>query len=194
MPLDTYPFSEHYGWMQDKYGVSWQLMLTDPKGEPRPAVMPFLMFVGDNAGKADDAIDFYVSVFRNAKRGTVVRHPKGAEPEVEGTLMFADFMIENTWLAALDSAREHGFSFNEAISFMVSCRTQEEIDHYWEKLSSVPEAEQCGWLKDKYGLSWQIVPKILGELMGGPDREKAARVTQAMLQMKKLDIEKLKAA
>lgn len=194
MPLDKYPFSAHYGWVQDKYGVSWQLMLADPKGEPRPAIVPFMLFIGANAGKAEEAIDFYVSVFRNARRGTTVRHPAGAEPDREGTILFADFMIGGAWLAAMDSAHDHKFAFNEAVSFMVPCDTQEEIDDYWEKLSAVPEAEQCGWIKDKYGLSWQIVPAVMGELMGGPDKQKAARVTQAMLKMKKLDIEKLKAA
>jgi predicted 3-demethylubiquinone-9 3-methyltransferase (glyoxalase superfamily) len=194
MPLDKYPFSEHYGWIQDKYGVSWQLILTDPKGDPRPAIVPFLMFVGENAGKAEETINFYLSVFKNSKQGTIVRHPAGTEPEIEGTIMFADFMIEGTWLAALDSAREYNFTFNEAISLMVSCDTQEEINYYWKKLSAVPESEQCGWVKDKYGLSWQIVPKVLGELMSSSNQEKVDRVTQAMLNMKKLDIEKLKAA
>lgn len=94
----------------------------------------------------------------------------------------------------MDSALEHDFSFNEAISFMVQCATQEEIDRYWGKLSAVPEAEQCGWLKDKYGLSWQIVPTILGELLGGDDGERSGRVTQAFLAMKKFDISKLQEA
>ena len=194
MPLDKYPFSECYGWVPDKYSVSWQLILSDPAGEPRPAIIPSLLFVGANCGKAEEAIEFYLSVFGNAKQGMTVRYPAGREPDKEGTIMFADFMLENTWLAAMDSAHEHNFSFNEAICLMVSCDTQEEIDYFWEKLSAVPEAEQCGWIKDRYGLSWQIIPKVMGELMGGSDREKATRVTQAMLQMKKLDIEKLKAA
>jgi len=108
--------------------------------------------------------------------------------------MFTDFMIESQWFAAMDSAREHKFNFNEAVSFMVTCDTQKDIDYYWNKLSAVAESEQCGRLKDKYGLSWQIVPTIMGEFMSSNDAEKSKRVMQAMLQMKKIDIEKLKNA
>ena len=108
--------------------------------------------------------------------------------------MFTDFMLENQWFAAMDSAREHGFAFNEAASFMVSCGTQEEIDHYWEKLSAVPEAEQCGWLKDKYGLSWQVVPSDMDEMMRKGTPGQMARVTQAFLKMKKFDLAALRHA
>ena len=191
MPLDQYPFSQRYGWIQDRYGISWQLILTDPDGNPRPPIVPCLMFVGENCGKAEDAIKHYTSVFKDSKQGLMARYPAGMEPDREGTVMFADFMIGGTWMAAMDSAHEHGFSFNEAISLMINCDTQEEIDYFWEKLSAMPEAEQCGWVKDQYGLSWQISPTIMGDLLGGSDREKIARVTQVMLQMKKLDIEKL---
>ncbi len=194
MPIDKYPFSERYGWIQDKYGLSWQLILSNPEGEERPFIVPSLMFVGAVGGKTEEAIDFYVSVFRNAKRGIVARYGKGQEPDKEGTIMFADFMIENQWFAAMDSAHEHEFAFNEAISFMVSCNTQEEIDYYWEKLSAVPEAEQCGWLKDKYGLSWQIVPTIMSEMLENGSREQIDRLTQAFLPMKKFDIAELQEA
>jgi predicted 3-demethylubiquinone-9 3-methyltransferase (glyoxalase superfamily) len=194
MPLDKYPFSERFGWIQDKYGVSWQLILSDPKGEERPFIVPSLMFVGSVCGKADEAINFYSSVFKNSRRGTVARYGKGQEPDKEGTIMFADFMIEGQWFAAMDSAHEHNFSFNEAISFMVECESQKEVDYYWGKLSAVPEAEQCGWLKDKYGLSWQIIPTILVELLEDKNSKKSDRVMKAMLQMKKIDIAALKKA
>jgi predicted 3-demethylubiquinone-9 3-methyltransferase (glyoxalase superfamily) len=187
MPLQQYPFSERYGWIQDKYGLSWQLILSNPEGEERPFIIPSLLFVGAVCGKAEEAINFYLSVFKNSKRGITARYPKGMEPDKEGTLMFADFMIENQWFAAMDSAREHNFAFNEAISFMVYCDTQEEIDDYWDKLSAVPEAEQCGWLKDKFGLSWQIVPTAMDEMLRRGTREQIDRVTQAFLPMKKLD-------
>ncbi len=164
MSLDRYPFSEKYGWIQDKYGLSWQLILTNPEGEERPAIMPSLLFVGDNCGSAEEAINFYLSVFKNAKQGLIARYPKGMEPDKEGTIMFSDFMLESQWFTAMDSAHEHKFNFNEAISFMVYCDTQEEIDYYWERLSAVPEAEQCGWLKDKYGISWQIVPSEMDQM------------------------------
>jgi predicted 3-demethylubiquinone-9 3-methyltransferase (glyoxalase superfamily) len=180
--------------VQDKFGVSWQLMLMNPDGEPRPFIVPSLMFTGKNAGKAEEATDFYLSVFKNAKRGTLARYPAGMDPDKEGTIMFTDFMLEKEWFAAMDSAHDHGFQFNEAISFMVSCKDQKEIDYYWENLSAVPEAEQCGWLKDKFGFSWQIVPAIMGELMESKDQEKIRRVTQAFLKMKKFDIAELEKA
>ncbi|TVX99091.1 VOC family protein [Cohnella terricola] len=194
MPLGKYPFSEKYGWIQDKYGLSWQLILMNPEGEEKPAIVPSLLFVGDQYGKAEEAIHYYLSVFKNAKMGTIAHYPKGMEPDKEGTVMFSDFMLENQWFAAMDSAYEHKFSFNEAISFMVSCDTQEEIDYYWEKLSAVPEAEQCGWLKDKFGVSWQIVPTAMNKMMGKGTPEQMKRVTNAFLKMKKFDLAALQEA
>lgn len=194
MPIDTYPFSERYGWIQDKYGVSWQLILTNPEGEERPLIVPAIMFIGENTGKAEEATDFYLSIFKDSKRGTLARYPAGMEPDKESSVMFTDFKLEGQWFAAMDSGRMHEFNFNEAISFIVYCETQGDIDYYWEKLSAVPEAEQCGWLKDKYGLSWQIVPKDMDEMMSSGDPEKIARVTEAFLKMKKFDLAKLKEA
>lgn len=194
MPFDAYPFSQKYGWVQDKFGVSWQLMLTNPDGEDRPFITPSLMFAGDNVNKAEEAIDYYVSVFHNAKRGTTAPYPQQTGPANKGSIMFADFMLEETWLAAMDSGVEHDFSFNEAVSFIVNCHDQEEVDYYWGELSAVPEAEQCGWLKDRFGISWQIIPVQLGQLMNDPDPIKSERVLQAMLQMKKIDIAGLEQA
>lgn len=191
MPFDRYPFAARFGWVQDRYGVSWQLILADPAGEPRPFIVPALLFVGEVAGRAEEAIDFYTSVFGDAKRGNTSRYPAGSEPDREGTLMFADFMLEGQWFAAQDSAYPHDFAFNEAISFLVNCDTQAEIDYYWERLSAVPEAEQCGWLKDKFGVSWQIVPRIMNTMMASGDSAQLVRLTQAFLTMKKFDIETL---
>ncbi|HZG82961.1 MAG TPA: VOC family protein [Brevibacillus sp.] len=194
MAIGKYPFSERYGWIQDKYGVSWQLILTNPDGEPRPTIIPSLLFVGDNCGKAEEAREFYLSIFRNAKPGSLFRYGPGMEPDKEGTVMFSDFMLENTWFTAMDSAHEHKFQFNEAISLLVNCQTQEEIDYYWEHLSASPEAEQCGWLKDKFGVSWQIYPAALNEMMAKGTPEQRDRVTQAFLKMKKFNIEQLEKA
>ncbi|RUO31881.1 hypothetical protein CWE12_02470 [Aliidiomarina sedimenti] len=188
MPIDKYPFSERYGWIQDKYGLSWQLILTDPDAEVRPFIIPSLMFVGDVYAKAEEASDFYLATFNDSKRGELVRYPAGMEPDQEGAVMFTDFTLEGQWFAAMESAQEHDFAFNEAISFMVNCDDQNEIDSYWQTLSAVAEAEQCGWLKDKYGLSWQIVPSALNEMIHDNDPERRNRVTQALLQMKKLDL------
>ena len=191
MDLGEYPFSEKYGWIQDKYGLSWQIMfMGDHKIKQR--IIPTLMFVGKHYGKAEEAINFYSSVFGNSRVGDILRYSKGEVPDKEGTVKHASFVLEDQDFAAMDSAREHNFAFNEAISFMVHCNTQKEIDYYWEKLSAYPEAEQCGWLKDKYGLSWQIVPNIMDEMLKDSDEKKIARVTEAFLQMKKLDIANLK--
>jgi predicted 3-demethylubiquinone-9 3-methyltransferase (glyoxalase superfamily) len=194
MPIDQYPFSERYGWLQDKYGVSWQLILTNPEGDPRPAIIPAMMFVGKNVGRAEEAINFYLSVFNDSKIGQVYRYGPDQKPDKEGTVMFAEFMVEKQWFAANDSAQEHDFTFNEAISFMVTCDTQQEIDYYWKKLSAVPEAEQCGWLKDKYGLSWQITAAAINKMINDKDTERAARVTQAFLKMKRIDLAELERA
>jgi predicted 3-demethylubiquinone-9 3-methyltransferase (glyoxalase superfamily) len=194
MPLDKYPFSERYGWIQDKYGLSWQLILSDASGEERPFITPSLLFVGDVCGKAEEASNFYLSVFKNTKKGITARYPRGMEPDREGTIMFTDFMLEGQWFAAMDSAKKHNFAFNEAISFIVYGDTQEEIDYYWEKLSAIPEAEECGWLKDKYGLSWQIVPAVMDKMMQDQDSERLARVTLAFLKMKKFDLAALQRA
>lgn len=194
MPLGKYPFSERYGWIQDKYGLSWQLILTDPEGEERPEIVPSLMFVGDKCGKAEEAMHFYLSIFKNSNQGHVARYPGGMEPDKEGTIMFSDFMLENQWFTAMDSAQKHDFNFNEAISLLVNCDTQEEIDYYWDKLSAVPESEQCGWLKDKYGVSWQIVPGDMEEMMTSGTPEQVASVHKAALKMKKLDIAGLRKA
>ncbi len=194
MPLDTYPFSEHYGWVQDKYGVSWQLIFTKPEGEARPRIIPSMLFTKDMAGKAEEATDFYISLFKDAKRGTIARYGAGMEPDKEGTVMFTDFKLAGQWFAAMDSAHKHDFLFNEALSFLVNCDTQQEIDYFWEKLSAVPESEQCGWLKDRYGVSWQISPTRMREMMRTGTPEQIDRVTVAFLPMKKLDIETLEKA
>lgn len=194
MALDAYPFSKRYGWVEDKYGVSWQLILTSPEGDVRPAIIPSLLFTGNVYGKTEEATEFYLSVFKNAKRGTLAKYPEDMGPNKQGAIMFTDFTLENIWFSAMDGGGEHKFSFNEAVSFVVNCDTQEEIDYYWEKLSAVPESEQCGWLKDKYGVSWQIVPSVMNTMMAEGNEEQIAKVTQAFLQMKKFDIARLKEA
>jgi predicted 3-demethylubiquinone-9 3-methyltransferase (glyoxalase superfamily) len=193
MPLDKYPFSERYGWIRDKYGVTWQLMLTDPKGDRRPAIIPSIMFVGNNAGRAEEAIEYYLGIFKNSKMGEAHRYGPDQKPDKEGTLMFADFQLEGHWFAAMDSAHDHKFNFNEAISLLINCKDQKEIDHYWQ-LSADPKSEQCGWLKDKFGLSWQVNPSIMDKMLTDKDPKKVARVTKAFLKMKKFDLAELERA
>ena len=192
MPLDRYPFSEKYGWTQDKYGVSWQIILAQEPIAQR--IVPSLLFVGEQAGRAEEAINFYAEVFGDAAVGDIARNGANQEPDREGTVAYADFRLEGQQFAAMDSAQQHDFAFNEAISFQVECETQAEVDSLWKKLSAVPESEQCGWLKDKYGVSWQIVPKRLGELLDDPDPKKAGRVMDVMLDMKKIDVAQLEEA
>ena len=141
--------------------------------------------------QAEEAVKFYTSIFKNSKIGSVSRY--GDEgPGPKGKAIVAEFQLEGQEFRALNGGPE--YSFTPAISLMVDCKTQEEVDELWEKLSEGGEEGQCGWLTDKYGLSWQIVPSILGELMLDKDAEKAGRVMQALLQMRKLDIKKLKQA
>jgi predicted 3-demethylubiquinone-9 3-methyltransferase (glyoxalase superfamily) len=194
MELKEYPFSKRYGWVQDKFGVSWQLILSDPNGELRPYIMPSLLFVNKVVGKAEEAVQFYLSVFKNSHMGMIAKYAAEQKPNLETDVMFSDFQLEGQWFSAMDSRLEHGFEFNEAVSLLVSCKDQAEIDYYWEKLSAVPEAEQCGWLRDKYGVSWQIHPQIMNKMMSEGTPEQIGRVTQAFLKMKKFDIAELEKA
>ncbi len=193
MPLGEYPFSKWYGWIEDRYGVSWQLMLVD--SEPKQRIIPCLLLVGKRCGQAKEAISFYTSVFGSAKVGFISTYGPGHEPEAEDNVNYADFELEGQLFAVMESALDHRFDFNEAISFVVACSDQAEIDRYWQKLSAVPEAEQCGWLKDRFGVSWQIVPTdTLTELITNADAQTRGRVMSALLKMKKLDIAGLRAA
>lgn len=193
MPLDTYPFSELYGWVEDKYGVSWQLMYVgdEPVGAK---IRPSLMFVGENCGRAEEAMKYYTQVFRNAEIKAVSRYGEGFPPNKPEMLNFAEFTLEGQSFSIMDSAYDHEFQFSEGISFIINCDTQEEIDYYWESLSADPSAEQCGWLKDRFGVFWQIVPAAMNDMMNDADPEAMERVTKAFLQMKKFDIAELEKA
>lgn len=193
MPLDSYPFSDRYGWTSDRYGLSWQVM-HDARGEIGQAIVPTLMFVGDVCGKAEEAANHYTSVFPDSRIDHIQHYGEDEGPDQPGTVRHLYFALGGYRFAAMDSARDHDFGFNEAISLMVPCESQDEIDYYWERLSAVPEAEQCGWLKDRFGVSWQVTPAQLEELMGQGTAEQTARVTQAFLQMKKFDIAALQSA
>jgi predicted 3-demethylubiquinone-9 3-methyltransferase (glyoxalase superfamily) len=193
MPLDSYPFSERYGWTEDRYGLSWQIMHAGDRGVTQ-RITPTLMYVGEVADKAEEAVNFYASVFPNSKVGDIDRYSKGEEPDKEGTVRHAEFSLDGYQFAAMDSAHEHDFGFNEAISIMVYCEDQKEIDQYWDALTADPESEQCGWLKDKFGVSWQILPTSLDEMMANGTQEQIDRVTQAFLPMKKFDLAELQKA
>lgn len=150
-------------------------------------ITPFLWF----DDKAEEAMNFYCSVFKNSKKGSVTLYGE-AGPGPKGTVMYVAFELEGQEFMALNAGPQ--FSFTPAISFFVNCETQEEVDYFWEKLSEGGRKDQCGWLQDKYGLSWQIVPSVLGRILSDPDAVKSQRAMKAMMQMKKLDIEGLKRA
>jgi len=194
MPLDAYPFSPHYGWVQDRYGLSWQLILAEPDGPPRPPIMPSLLFTGAVAGKAKEAGAYYQEVFDDSQAGQWEPHPAGSDTDPAGTTLFSDFRVGDTWFVAMDSGYPHGFAFNEAVSFLVPCRDQAEIDRYWTALSHVPAAEQCGWCADRFGVSWQITPVLMDQVMSSGDQVLIDRVTRAFLPMHKLDLARLEAA
>lgn len=191
MPLDKYPFSERFGWIEDKYGFSWQLMYTKPEGDERPLIVPALFYISDECEKAEAATDYYLSVFKDSKRGSIMRHPAGSEPNKEGSILFTDFKLDGNWFAAMDgSSAMHDFNFSGATSLMVNCKNQQEIDYYWEKLSAVPEAEQCGWTVDQFGVSWQVQPANIAELMA----RNYEKTIPAILPMKKIIIADLEKA
>lgn len=193
MPLDSYPWSDRYGWVQDQFGISWQLMFRKQEAIDQ-MIIPALMFTGTQAGKAEQAMKFYTSIFPDSTILDINRYASG-EGDVEGTIKHARFQLAQQRFIAMDSSLNHGVQFNEAISLYIHCDTQEEIDYFWNKLTSEGgEESMCGWLKDPFGVSWQVVPPILSELLGDKNIEKAGRVMQAMFTMRKLDIEKLKAA
>ncbi len=189
MELGEYPFSERYGWFSDRFGVSWQISLA--KAEQK--ISPFLLFAGEQHGKAEEAVRFYTSLFDDSRIVNIDRYSRG-EHEPEGSVRLATFVLEGQQFKAIESAHPHEFTFSEAFSFVVNCDSQAEIDRFWEKLTDGGQPLQCGWLKDKFGVTWQIVPPVLIEMMQDKDPSKAKRVTEAMMQMIKLDIAVLKRA
>lgn len=184
-PLDEYPFSKRYAWIRDKYGVTWQLMLTDPEGEPRPFVVPSFMFGQVNHFKAEAASDKWISLFDDSRRGTLIHYQDDAEGIDAGSVMFTDFQLCGEYFAAMDAGEYYEFTFTPGVSILVFCKDQEEIDRLWNALSAVPEAESCGWCQDEYGISWQIVPENIFSLMANEQsRDK-------ILSMKKIQLDQL---
>jgi len=182
MELNKYPFSEKFGWTQDKFGISWQLNLAIKKQK----ITPFLLY----GNQAEEAIHFYTTLFKDSDIIRIERFgPDEREPV--GTVKHAVFTFNGQEFMAMDNNKEH---FTMATSLLANCETQEEVDKLWERLTDGGKESKCGWLEDKYGVTWQIVPTALGKLMSSPDPEKSRRVMKAMLQMKKLDIKVLQQA
>ncbi len=193
MPLAEYPFSKRYAWIEDKYGLGWQLVFFENM-EEHPRIRPTLLFGGSACGLAEEAMDYYASVFKDAGKGFISRYNSGEALDPRAKINYGELEIEGIRLAAMDHHSGGDSTFNEAFSFMVLCDNQEEIDYYWDRLSFVPEAEQCGWVKDQFGVSWQIVPANMNEVLMSGTKDQVKRVTEAFLQMKKFDLATLEKA
>jgi predicted 3-demethylubiquinone-9 3-methyltransferase (glyoxalase superfamily) len=187
MPLGEYPFSKWYGWIQDRYGLSWQLMLVDSK-QSMQKITPNLLFSNAVCGKAEEAVKYYAEVFENSEIGIISRYGKEEAMAARAKVNYAAFKLCGVDFSAMDNAFDVEFTFNEAFSLIIKCNDQKEIDYYWDKLSAVPEAEQCGWVKDKFGVSWQIVPSNMDEILLNGTKDEIKRVTEAFLKMKKFDL------
>ena len=186
MALNEYPWSKRYGWVQDKFGMTWQLMLNEESGA-KQSLVPSFLFTAAQFGKAEEAIGFYSSLFENSKTEGMTHYPK--EDANAGKVLFSEFYLNNYLLIAMDGPGVHEYSFDEGVSFVIECENQKEIDFYWDAFTKDGKEGKCGWCKDKFGVSWQVIPAILGKLMSDP--EKAPKVMYAFMQMKKFDIEKL---
>jgi predicted 3-demethylubiquinone-9 3-methyltransferase (glyoxalase superfamily) len=191
MPLDAYPWSERYGWIQDRFGVSWQVMAgRRPPGGA--TIVPCLMFAGKQHGRAAEAMRTYANIFPASRVDHLEHYAAGEGPE--GTIKHGRFVLDGQEMTAMDSHVSHDIAFNEALSLQVRCDDQDELDRYWAKLAEGGEHGPCGWLKDRFGLSWQVVPTAMAQWMTSDDAAARDRAFEAMLKMKKLDIAALERA
>ncbi len=190
MPLDKYPFSERFGWLNDKFGVSWRVNLAV---DSLQKITASLMFCGANEGRAEEAMKLYTSIFKNSKIVQTHRFEEGQGGTV-GHVKHGVFDLDGEQFIAFDAPGNHAFNFNEGVSFIVNCKTQEEINDFWSKLTEGGRPSQCGWLSDKFGVSWQIVPTVLVDMLQEKEPARYENVMNALMQMTKLDIDALKAA
>jgi predicted 3-demethylubiquinone-9 3-methyltransferase (glyoxalase superfamily) len=185
MPLNDYDWSPKYGWVQDKYGINWQLALGKPE-DVESKFSPFFTFTGENFGRAEEAVHFYTSVFPDASVRGILKHRHVPEAEKE-TVLHAQFSLCNQVFMAIDSGAPHAFQFNEGVSFVISCMDQKEIDYFWQMLTDGGQESMCGWLKDKFGVWWQVVPYNMGKIF----QEKGEKVMKAFCAMQKIDMDLL---
>ena len=194
MPLQQYPWAEKYGWLQDRYGLTWQISL-GKLTDVGQKFTPSLLFVGEQHGRAEAALNLYSSLFKNAKTDGIMRYGEGDPSGVAGTVQHAQFGLDGQKFMVMDNNGPHAFQFNEAVSFVIHCDTQEEIDYFWNGLTADGGQEgQCAWLKDKFGVSWQVVPPVLMKYLGDSNPVKANKVMQAMMKMSKIVIADLEQA
>ncbi|MBU8882437.1 VOC family protein [Kaistella sp. DKR-2] len=196
MELGEYPWSKKYGWVRDRFGVTWQLYLGERQGDQK--IVPTLMYIHGNNGKAKEAMELYTGIFPNSKIGGVMKYGDGVgneTHEVPENVQHAQFELDGYTFFCMDNSYDHQFDFSEGISMVVMTDNQEETDHLWNSLTANGGRESmCGWLKDRFGFSWQIVPKRLIELMNDSDPEKAQKVMEAMMKMQKIVIADLEKA
>jgi len=190
MALDKYEWSEKYGFLTDRFGVSWQLSLGKISDTGQKISTSYL-FIGDNLGGAEEAVHFYTSIFRSSKIDGILKFTE-EEGYMAGKVKHAQFRLLEETFMIMEEGSAYDYIISPAISQMIACKTQEEVDHYWYKLSEGGREEQCGWLQDRYGVSWQVVPEMLSK--GMEDPEKAKKLTAAFMPMKKLEIKKLEEA
>ena len=188
MALDKYPWGEKYGWLNDKFGISWQLAL-GKLSDVGQKVTPCFLFTGKQYGRAVEAIDHYSSIFKGVKVDGILRYGANELPDKEGNVKHAQMSLNGYKLMLMESAAPHDFTFTEGVSLTIHCESQAEIDHYWGRLTESGAESMCGWLKDKFGVSWQIIPTILSKIMSDP--AKAGKAAQAFMSMRKLDIEQI---
>jgi predicted 3-demethylubiquinone-9 3-methyltransferase (glyoxalase superfamily) len=188
MPLDFYPWGQKYGWLSDRFGISWQVAL-GKMSDVGQKITPCFMFTGKQYGRAEEAIKHYSSIFKKVKVDSIRRYEKDEAPDVEGKVKHAQVSFNDQKFMLRESARPHNFTFTEGVSLTIHCDNQAEIDYYWDKLTESGEESMCGWLKDKFGVSWQIIPTILNQLMSDPS--KAGKAAQAFMAMRKLNIEQI---
>lgn len=193
MALGEYPFNKRYGWIQDRYGLSWQLMLTD-NNQRAQKITPSLLFSGDSCGKTEEALVFYTEIFADSVIDFISKYKPGEAATPKAKINYAAFKLAGMNFSAMDNGYEVDFNFNEAFSLIVNCKDQKEIDYFWDRLSAVPEAEQCGWVKDRFGVSWQIVPDSMDEILSNGTKDEIQRIQKELLKMKKIDIEALEKA
>lgn len=186
IPIGTYPWSERYGWVKDKFGMTWQISVSDKK-DTKLRILPSMLFVGDKFGMAAEAIQHYSGIFKKASLYVMVNYPEN-DPNV-GKVMYSEFSLNGAEIVAMDGPGKHEYNFTEGVSLVIECENQQEIDYYWEKLTAGGEESMCGWLKDKFGVSWQVFPEILNQLMSDPER--APKVFESFRNMHKFEIDKL---
>jgi predicted 3-demethylubiquinone-9 3-methyltransferase (glyoxalase superfamily) len=193
MTFDTYPWSEKYGWLKDRFGMTWQITVDR---NIKQKITPAMLFTKNQHGKGKEALDFYTNLFKNASIEHLSTYQKGQnEYATEGMVLFSYFLLEGQSFIIMDAGGPQPYTFNEAVSFVINCENQAEIDHFWSKITEGGGSEnRCGWAKDKYGVSWQIIPPILMQLMSDSDPVKANNVMQTMFKMKKIEIKDLQKA